>query len=499
MMQPGGGAGGGAGGLGGLGDILGKLGGPAAGGASHGRPAGGEAAASQGAGLEDLLRNLFPGAGGAPQGQPQAQPAAPEAGAGGGAGGGLGGSVTFSASSSAVPVVPRAASAICSANCKRAPSVAAAAASPTSSGRLLGQATQGARDGATRIGEATGARDALGKTTGGLSGDDILAKLKDLVQQNQVGAGAAMGGLGGLVLGTKAGRAMAGSAIKLGALALIGGLAYQAIQNYQQGKPALTAPMPSFRNRLRTAPVSSLEAVTNAAAALYIRAMIAAAAADGRIDAAEQAKIMGGLDQAGMGADGAPSSRPTIRPRAADLAAGCKTPEQAVQVFTAARFAISFDEQGEADFLNELAGALGLDAGLAEQHPRHRPQRQCRGLNVDCTTNEKARTHPGSRFFTFHCCRRLGFFACRAPPAVSSDLKNTSTRMPVSSGGALSSAACTSSTSTSFGRRGPRVAIRAHEREAHRGDHAGSRGPDRRTAATTRWPTRTFGASRSST
>ena len=68
-----------------------------------------------------------------------------------------------------------------------------------------------------------------------------------------------MGGLGGLVLGTKAGRAMAGSAIKLGALALIGGLAYQAIQNYQQGKPALTGAMPSFRNRLRTAPVSSLK------------------------------------------------------------------------------------------------------------------------------------------------------------------------------------------------------------------------------------------------
>ena len=36
-------------------------------------------------------------------------------------------------------------------------------------GQVLGQATQGAREGATRIGEATGARDALGKATGGMS------------------------------------------------------------------------------------------------------------------------------------------------------------------------------------------------------------------------------------------------------------------------------------------------------------------------------------------
>ncbi len=367
MMQPGGGAGGGAGGLGGLGDILGKLGGPAAGGASHGRPAGGEAAASQGAGLEDLLRNLFPGAGGPPQGQPHAQPAAPEAGAGGGAGGGLGGLGDIlgklggpgGAAGGLGDLLGK----------LQKGTVGSGGGSLTDIlGQVLGQATQGARDGATRIGEATGARDALGKATGGLSGDDILAKLKDLVQQNQLGAGAAVGGLGGLVLGTKAGRAMAGSAIKLGALALIGGLAYQAIQNYQQGKPALTGADAFIPQQAPDGSGFEPEAVTNETAALYIRAMIAAAAADGRIDAAEQAKIMGGLNQAGIGADARAFLQNELNnpATAADLAAGCKTPEQAVQVFTAARFAIELDEQGEADFLNELAGALGLDANLAQ-------------------------------------------------------------------------------------------------------------------------------------
>ena len=43
-------------------------------------------------------------------------------------------------------------------------------------------------------------------------------------------------------------------------------------------------------------------AVTNDAAITYIRGMIAAAAADGRIDAKEQQKILGGLQQAGLGA-----------------------------------------------------------------------------------------------------------------------------------------------------------------------------------------------------
>ena len=109
--------------------------------------------------------------------------------------------------------------------------------------QVLGQATSGVKEGAGRIDDATGAsryaRDAVGQATG-RSPEDVLAQLKELVASNQLGSGAALGGLGALVLGTGTGRSLAGSAIKLGGLALIGGLAYKAYQNYQQGQPLLT-------------------------------------------------------------------------------------------------------------------------------------------------------------------------------------------------------------------------------------------------------------------
>ena len=122
---------------------------------------------------------------------------------------------------------------------------------------MLGQATSGVREGAGRLDEATGAsgraRDAIGQATG-QSPEELIAKLKDLIANNKLGAGAALGGLGALILGTGAGRALAGSAVRLGGLALIGGLAYKAYQNYQQGLPPLTGAKPPSQQGLVAAP-----------------------------------------------------------------------------------------------------------------------------------------------------------------------------------------------------------------------------------------------------
>lgn len=232
-------------------------------------------------------------------------------------------------------------------------------------GQVLSQATQGAREGATRIGDATGARDALGRATGGQNVDDLLAKLRDLVQQNPLAAGTAAGGLGGLLLGTKTGRSIAGSAVKVGALALIGGLAYKAFQNYQAGRPLITGATDA-----EAAPQGSgfePAAVTNETAALYIRAMIAAAASDGRIDSDEQARIVGSLKQAGVDAEAEEFLATELNnPSTAEqLAAAVQSPEEAVQVYTAARIAIDPDTSGEQQFLARLAAALGIDSKLA--------------------------------------------------------------------------------------------------------------------------------------
>jgi uncharacterized membrane protein YebE (DUF533 family) len=243
--------------------------------------------------------------------------------------------------------------------------------------QVLGQATAGAREGAARIDEATGlsdrAREVLGQATG-QTPEEIIAKVRGLIANNQLAAGAALGGLGALVLGTGAGRSLAATALKMGGLALIGGLAYKAYQNYQQGRPPL-APDQQAQAKpqsLLPAPEGSgfeVGAMSQDAALRCIRATIAAAAADGRIDATEQQKIVSGLRQAGIDDAARQFLAAEIGNPAsvAELASGVASPEEAVQVYAAARIAVDPDTGEEHAFLSSLAEALGIDDALAAQ------------------------------------------------------------------------------------------------------------------------------------
>jgi len=285
--------------------------------------------------LQDLLRQILQGGRGAGPTAQRAMGEAGEAGGGAGAAGGLGDILR----------------------------------------QVLGQATAGAREGASRIDEATGlsdkAREAIGQATG-QTPEQLVARLKELIANNQLTAGAALGGLGALILGTRAGRSLAGTAVKLGGLALIGGLAYKAYQNYQQGQPVYSSGRPTTPQALMPAPEGSgfeAGAMSHDAARRCIRAMIAAAAADGRIDTAEQQRIVGNLRQAGL-ADTAQQflAAEIANPATVDeLASGVASPEEAVQVYTAARIAVDPDTDEEHAFLSALASALGIDSALAAQ------------------------------------------------------------------------------------------------------------------------------------
>jgi uncharacterized membrane protein YebE (DUF533 family) len=193
----------------------------------------------------------------------------------------------------------------------------------------------------------------------------MLEQLKELIQQNQGAAMAGAGGLGAVVLGTRTGRALAGQAIKLGGLALIGGLAYKALQNYQSGKPLIAGAMPDIAEAPRGSGFETA-AVTQQAAVLYLKTMIAAAAADGRIDAVEQQKIMGNLKQLGIDREAEEFLANELNnPATAEqIAAAVTSEEEAVQVFTAARIAVDLDNEEEHAFLVKLAGSLGLDGKL---------------------------------------------------------------------------------------------------------------------------------------
>lgn len=330
--QPGVQQSGSSGGGGGLADILGKVM-PQMPGAAAGAPQQ-QGQSASGGGIGDILGELQKQLGQTTQaGQPQAAPSAPQSGGQSGTGGSL------------IDIL----------------------------GQILGQATSGVKEGAGRLDEATGAsghlQDVLRQATG-KSPDELLAQVQEWIAKNPGTAAAGAGGLGAVVLGTRTGRSLAGGAMRLGALALIGGLAYKAYQNYSQGRPLLTG---SDAQGLLDEPApdgSGFEpkAASNEAAALYIRAMIAAAAADGRLDEAEQQKILGGMQQAGLESAAQAFLEQELQSPATveDLAGAVQSPAEAVQVFTAARLAIDLDTAEEHDFLVALSDRLGIDPSLAE-------------------------------------------------------------------------------------------------------------------------------------
>jgi len=232
-------------------------------------------------------------------------------------------------------------------------------------GQIFGQASQGVQDAARNTGLQQNATDIVGQLSGGKTPEQLIEQAKGMLGGNQLAAGAVLGGLGALIFGTSAGRSIAGSAAKLGGLALVGGLAYKAYQNYQAGKPLLGAD----QQPALPAPAGSgfePEAAKNEHALLFIRAMIAASASDGHIDDAERNAILGGLREAGLDAEANEwLANELANPASVDaLVEGAETPELAAQIYTAARIAINPDTPAEKDFLAGLAGSLGLDAEL---------------------------------------------------------------------------------------------------------------------------------------
>src|SRR5690606_11799698 len=121
----------------------------------------------------------------------------------------------------------------------------------------------------------------VGRASNGRSPGEIVAQVRRMASENPGAATAALGALAAAIFGTGAGRNLASSAARMGGLALIGGLAYRAWRNHLQGKPLLDleAPAPAPRGSGFEA-----EAATQDHAQLFVRAMIAAATADGMVD-----------------------------------------------------------------------------------------------------------------------------------------------------------------------------------------------------------------------
>nr|WP_316655836.1 tellurite resistance TerB family protein [uncultured Gellertiella sp.] len=191
--------------------------------------------------------------------------------------------------------------------------------------------------------------------------------LARLAQENPLATGA----IAAVLLGTGFGRRLTGDVVQIGGLAAIAGLGYRAWQNYRNGAaPAAAAPS-ATPPQLAPPPAGSdfaegSPAHTSDFALVLVKAMIAAARADGQIDAAEQAIILDKVKLSGLGPEAeAFLNSEMTRPLDIDeLVSHATTEAQKVELYTASRLTINPDTRAERGYLDLLAGRLGLPDDL---------------------------------------------------------------------------------------------------------------------------------------
>ena len=175
------------------------------------------------------------------------------------------------------------------------------------------------------------------------------------------GGGVAATGLLSLLMGKKG---FGSNALQLGSMAALGALAYNAWKNYQGGQ---AAPASAAQGQFIPAEERS-QAQTAQASELTIKAMIAAAAADGRIDTAESSAIL-----AQIGTENAEArawleqqihNPPTPQTLAAEVG---NDPALAAEIYLASRIVCGDLDRKEIVYLHELAEALHLDDALVEK------------------------------------------------------------------------------------------------------------------------------------
>jgi uncharacterized membrane protein YebE (DUF533 family) len=183
--------------------------------------------------------------------------------------------------------------------------------------------------------------------------------------------GGVAGGLAGILLGGKTSKKMAKGAVKLGGTAALAGLAYKAYTQWQASKDqapqAEAPPMKDITPRPEGTPfLPSMAQQRDNMSLAILRAMIAAAKADGHIDADEQRRIFGKLDELDLDMEEKAFVMDELRkPLDIDaVVAAASTPELAVEIYAASVLGIDPDDPAEQAYLAMLASRLRLDPGL---------------------------------------------------------------------------------------------------------------------------------------
>lgn len=178
--------------------------------------------------------------------------------------------------------------------------------------------------------------------------------------------GAAAGGAMALLIGNKKARKFAGKAATYGGAAVLGGLAFNALRNWQQNSSQNQSQESQSRSGLMNEPPTHLP---QALQMTLVKTMISAAHADGHIDETEQSRIFAAMEEMNMDERSKDVVRDLIRyPESPEtIARGVATIEQKTEVYLMACFTIDVDTPEERTYLSRLSKALELPVDLTKQ------------------------------------------------------------------------------------------------------------------------------------
>jgi uncharacterized membrane protein YebE (DUF533 family) len=177
------------------------------------------------------------------------------------------------------------------------------------------------------------------------------------------------GGALGLMVGSKRGRKMGGTALKYGALAGAGFLAWKAYQNYQSNNGGAATQSPE-QLRQQGQPLEQLHGQQQEQRGLEIlQAMIMAARADGHVDANERALLTQEIEK--LGPDDELNNwiqQQFDAPLDAEaLARSADSPQASREIYIVSAVMIDDQNPMEKAWLDQLANALKLEPGLTRE------------------------------------------------------------------------------------------------------------------------------------
>lgn len=205
--------------------------------------------------------------------------------------------------------------------------------------------------------------------------------------------GLAGGAVSGALMNSKKARKTAGTVLKVGGLAALGGLAWKAYQGYQaqgagaagQAEPAPAGRAPAAGGAASSAPqaadpvwsgldsngfaIDTADDGQGSRALLLIQAMIAAACADGHLDGEERERIMRQVSVADL----APDEKALVfdamhnPPSLMQLSQRVDCPELAAEVYMASLLAVDAGRVEARLYLDALAFRLGIPAEMVKQ------------------------------------------------------------------------------------------------------------------------------------